>query len=92
MINITMTFEEALPELKKGNKILRKFWSSKEHLVMFMSKFDDKIIMKFSRNDNRYEQWPILKHNESLSNDLLANDWYVIDESLNELLEPKIEL
>lgn len=73
-----MTFEEVLPRLKDGGKIIRSGWSGTEEFVVLV-------------NDDTFEGMPVTPYlliktsDEGFSSfapavcDILANDWKLVD-------------
>lgn len=72
-----MTFEEILPELKNGEKIIREGWSGTEEYVLLV-------------NDDTFDGLPVTPYlliktsDEGFSSfapavcDILANDWLIV--------------
>lgn len=73
-----MTFEEVLPRLKDGKKIIRQGWSGFEEYVVLVS-------------DDTFQGLPVTPHlliktsDEGFSSfapavcDILANDWMIVE-------------
>ena len=73
-----MTFEEILPKLKTGEKIIRRGWSGVEEYVILV-------------NEDQYDGFPVTPYlliktsDEGCSSfapavcDILASDWEIVD-------------
>lgn len=73
-----MTFEEVLPELKKGAKIIRRGWSGYELYVTLVSgqTYDESPVTPYLLIKTSYEGFSSFAPTVC---DILADDWQIVE-------------